>query len=135
RVEGNSRELTFSHADYEARFVKEDPQTGASYGWTLATLKYKDRDLIVEAGANGAAMRRAGDKNLPDAGFIGSRHGREDIRKIVVIVDGKEHSAEEPLSLSGKRVELLKESVVGPFEQVSRIALDDLGLREESTFK
>lgn len=135
RVSSDSRELVLANADYEARFAKGSAKTGAPYGWTLSSLKYRGHDLISETGANGAALRRREDKDLPDGGYIGSRHGGENVSRVMAVIDGKEHSLETSMEISGDHVVFVKESIIGPYEHVSRITLDDSGLREEAFFK
>lgn len=134
RVEGDGRVLTLANADYEVRFVRENPKNGTSYGWTLATMNYRGHPLIVDIGANETALQLQANEIHPEPYFVGSQHGGEAVKKAVMLIDGKEHPADQPLTVSGQTVEFIKETMVGPYARTSRISLDDAGLREELTF-
>lgn len=134
RVGGDGRTLILSNANYEARFVREDSKKAISYAWTLASINYQGHALVVDIGANETALQLQADETHSEAYFVGSQHGGEMIKKAVVIIDGKEYPADQPLSASGQIVEFLKETTVGPYARTSRISLDDAGLREEFIF-
>lgn len=129
-VQGDSHELTFANSDYEAHFARKDE---AGSVWILKFLKYKQWDLIA---AGGSSMRWQGDEHLSGGGYIGSSgFGGEETTRAVIIVDGKEHPADQPLTISGKEVELVVEGILGPYKYISRISLSDLGLRQEAAFE
>ncbi|MCF7855190.1 MAG: hypothetical protein K9N51_10365 [Candidatus Pacebacteria bacterium] len=87
----------------------------ASTAWTISHIAYRDVPLVGPRGFQGTVITLAG------KGFVGTGHGGEDVRRLFVRCDGREQVVKAGLTLQGKEVTLVKESVLGPLEHRAEV--------------
>lgn len=113
--------LTLQSGDLKVRFAP-------SRAWTFDEILYKDQLLTVPASQSGLVL------NFGGAQFVGSGHkeaGTEKVESVTLSIDGTITDALQGGQLSGKEVELVKESTLGPTKLKSVIRLKNNGMECE----
>jgi hypothetical protein len=98
--------------------------------WTLGHIVYRDKELVGQYGANGSVVNarpRPGDE-VQDP-WIGTGHGREEIRELQLVIDGRPREIEAGAAYAGRAVLLRKRSGLGPLDHEAEIALSPEGNR------
>lgn len=87
----------------------------ASTAWTISRIAYRDVPLVGARGSQGTVITLAG------KGFVGTGHGGEEVRRFFVRGEGREIDVKPGLSLRGREVALVKESILGPLEHRAEV--------------
>lgn len=105
--------LTLQSGDLKVRFAP-------SRAWTFDEIRYRDHLLTVPASQSGLVL------NFGGAQFVGSGHkeaGTEKVESVTLRIDGNATNALQGGEHSGKEIELVKESTLGPTRLKSVIRL------------
>lgn len=82
----------------------------SSAGWTIRSVRYKDVDVLIPAGGQGAVIQPAGGSWI---GSAMSSDETEPVSALEVTVDGEKHALSLPQTLTGERVVVEKHSTLG----------------------
>lgn len=93
--------------------------------WTIRQMSYNGKLLLSQTGAFGTVANSKG------TGWEGTGHGHETVEKVELEVDGKPHSLQEGLAVTGSVFALHKQSRFGPYRHTAITTLDGETLHEK----
>lgn len=114
--------LTLTEGAYELSFIKKS-------SWTIRQMLFDEKLLLSPTGAFGTVA------NTKNIGWAGTGHGNETVEKVALEVDGKSHSLDEGLDVSGSKFILFKQSVIGPYRQFDTITCDGARIVEDFQYE
>ncbi len=104
----------------------------AASGWTIEKLEFRGDTFSLNNGHYGTVLR-------PKAGqWWGTGHtegGREVVHRLKLIVDGQEVPIKIGETVSGKRVQLIKESTIWKFKVRAEVIINDDSVFERTTLE
>lgn len=121
--------LTVSVGDYQVDFRE-------AAAWTLGSVFFRKEQLLNYTGANQTVINVKQPVQAGPEAWIGSSHGGENIRSVVLKVDGKPFPLEDSFSApSGDEYQMVKESEIGPYLVITETTVTADGLRESISFR
>lgn len=100
------------------------------HAWTIRNVRYRGNEIVGEHGANGSvvnAQPKADAKGTDP--WIGAGHGKEDVRRLTILVDGQERPYQPGGISSGQVVVIRKISNLGPLDHEAEITFPASGDR------
>lgn len=100
------------------------------HAWTIRNIRYRGDEIVGEHGANGSVVNaRPGPDAATNDPWIGTGHGKETVRRLTILVDGKERPYRPGGAWSGRVVVVRKQSNMGPLDHDAEIAFPASGDR------
>lgn len=105
----------------------------AASGWTIEKMSYRDHQFGLNNGHYGTVLRPKGGE------WWGTGHkegGREIVHRLQLIVDGKDVSITKTgETITGKRIQLIKESTIWKFKVRAKVVLTDSYIEEQTVME
>lgn len=121
--------LTVFAGDYKADFRE-------AAAWTLGNMFYQGKLILNYTGANQMVVNMKRPDQASAEAWVGSSHGGEVIRSVVLKVDGKSYPLDESFAApGGEKYQLVKESEIGPFLVMTETTVSAEGVRQDISIK
>lgn len=122
--------LRLSAGDYSVEFSEEGC-------WTMNWLKFQNRTLLMDTGANQTVVRLESQEGVPASlEWVGTKHGGEQIESLTLIVDGEPYPVMQPFNApAGSEYTFEKVARYSTMRGTWRVTLTAEGVRQSATFE
>ena len=100
------------------------------HAWTIRNIRYRGDEIVGEHGANGSVVNAKPEADaVKKDPWIGTGHGKEKVRRLTILVNGKERPYQSGGTFSGQVVVIHKVSNLGPLDHEAEITFPSSGDR------